>query len=78
MDVVKGDYRLNSIYTRERDCDQMAMGLPPVTSAVLLINNFGKTWASLRNICDASATLSEIMRKWYVCMYVFLIINIIF
>jgi hypothetical protein len=28
-------------FTLEIDCDRMAMGLPPVTSAV--INNFGKT-----------------------------------
>jgi hypothetical protein len=34
MDVVKGDLRFN---TTEIDCGQTAMGLPPVTSAVLLI-----------------------------------------
>jgi hypothetical protein len=33
-------------FTPEIDCDQTAMGLPPVTSAVFLTANFGKTWAS--------------------------------
>jgi hypothetical protein len=48
MGVVKGDYRT---LTPEIDCDQTAMGLPPVTSVVFLIaSNFGKTWASQRNI----------------------------
>jgi hypothetical protein len=28
--------------------------------------NFGKKWASRRNILDASATLSGIKHKWYV------------
>jgi hypothetical protein len=48
------------------------MGLPPVTSAVFLIANFGKTWLSLRNIWDTSATPSGIKREWYVyvCIYV--------
>jgi hypothetical protein len=48
------------------------MGLPPVTSVVFLIAklNFSKTWASRRNIWEASATPSGIKRKWYVCMYV--------
>jgi hypothetical protein len=45
----------------------MAMGLPPVTSAVFLISNFGKTWVS--NIWDTSTTPSRIKREWYVCMY---------
>jgi hypothetical protein len=36
IDVVKGDLRINS-NTPEIDCDQTAMGLPPVTSAVLLM-----------------------------------------
>jgi hypothetical protein len=35
MDVVKGDKRLIA-FTPEIDCDQMAMGLAPVTSAVFL------------------------------------------
>jgi hypothetical protein len=29
-----------------------------------------KTWASGRNIRDASATPSGVKREWYVCMYV--------
>jgi hypothetical protein len=33
MNDVKGDYRIIT----EIDCDQAAIGLPPVTSAVLLI-----------------------------------------
>jgi hypothetical protein len=33
-------------------------------------SSFGKTWASRRNIWDASATPSEIKREWYECMYV--------
>jgi hypothetical protein len=33
MDVVKGDQKIAS----EIDCDQMAMGLPSVTSAVFFI-----------------------------------------
>jgi hypothetical protein len=56
----------------EVDCDQMAMGLPAVTSAVFFImaNNFGKTWVSRRNVCCASATPSGIKREWYVkCEY---------
>jgi hypothetical protein len=50
------------------DCDQTAMGLPPVTSAVLFIaKQFGKT--SLRNIWDASTTPSAMKREWYdVCI----------
>jgi hypothetical protein len=36
MDFIKGDLRINSI-APEIDCDQTAMGLPPVTSAVFLI-----------------------------------------
>jgi hypothetical protein len=40
MDVVKGDLRINSTYEySEIDCDQTAMGLPPVTSAIFLIAN---------------------------------------
>jgi hypothetical protein len=31
VDVVKGDYRI--AFTLETNCDQTAMGLPPVTSA---------------------------------------------
>jgi hypothetical protein len=46
------------------------MGLPLVTSAVLLIANFGKTWASRSNIWVASAAPSGIKREWYVCMHV--------
>jgi hypothetical protein len=38
MDVVKGDLRINS--TPEIDCNKMAIGLPPVTSAVFLIAKF--------------------------------------
>jgi hypothetical protein len=53
--------------TPEIDSDQTAMGLPPVTSAVILITNFGKTWASRTNIWDASAGKK---REWYVCMYI--------
>jgi hypothetical protein len=50
MDVVKKDTTKGLIaLTPDIDCNQIAMGLPPVTSAVLL-NNFGKTWASRRNI----------------------------
>jgi hypothetical protein len=47
---------------------QTAMGLPPGTSIVLILNNFGKTWA-FGNIRNASATPSGIKREWYVCMY---------
>jgi hypothetical protein len=36
MDVVKGDLRI-VVFTIEINCDQKAMDLPPVTSAVLLI-----------------------------------------
>jgi hypothetical protein len=49
MDVVKGTKVLIAL-TPEIDCNKTAMGLPPVTSAVLLIANFGKTWVSRRNI----------------------------
>jgi hypothetical protein len=35
MDVVKGGLGINSI--PEINCDQMVMGLPPVTPAVFLI-----------------------------------------
>jgi hypothetical protein len=38
MDVVKGDTGLIAL-TPEIDCNKMAMGLPPVTSAVFLIAN---------------------------------------
>jgi hypothetical protein len=54
------------------DCDQAAMGLPPVTSAVFVLSyHFGKmiAWASWRNIRDVSATSSGIKREWYVCMF---------
>jgi hypothetical protein len=35
----------------EKDCNQTAMGLPLVPSAVFLIAKyFGKMWVSLRNI----------------------------
>jgi hypothetical protein len=34
MDVLKDDKRINSM--PEMDCDQAAMGLPPVTTAVFL------------------------------------------
>jgi hypothetical protein len=36
MDVVKGDKGLIA-FTPEIDCDQTAMGLPPVTAGVFLI-----------------------------------------
>jgi hypothetical protein len=50
-------------------CDQMAMGLPSVTTAVTsLLSNFGETWASRRNIRDVSATPAGVKRKW--CMYI--------
>jgi hypothetical protein len=43
MDVVKATKGLAAL-TPEMDCDQTAMGLPPVTSTVFLIaKNFGKT-----------------------------------
>jgi hypothetical protein len=45
------------------------MGLPPVTFALFLITNFGKTWVSRRNIWDTSATPSGIKREWYVCIH---------
>jgi hypothetical protein len=53
------------------ECDQTAMGLPPITCAVFLIFclqycSFGKTGASRKNICDAFATPPEIKREWYV------------
>jgi hypothetical protein len=38
------------IAVTEIDCNETAMGLPPVTSAVFLTANFGKTWVSRRNI----------------------------
>jgi hypothetical protein len=34
----------------EKDCDQTAMDLPLVMSAIFLIGNFGKTWASRRSL----------------------------
>jgi hypothetical protein len=56
--------------TPEVDCDQTAIGLPPVTSAVFLIaSNFGEMCVSRRNIWDVSATPSGMKREWYVCMY---------
>jgi hypothetical protein len=38
MDFIKGDEGLIALIT-EIDCDQMAMKVPPVTSAVFLIAN---------------------------------------
>jgi hypothetical protein len=32
------------------------------------LSNFGKTWASPSDICDASAAPSGIKHEWYVCM----------
>jgi hypothetical protein len=52
----------------EIDCNKTAMDLLPVTSAVFLIANFGKTWVSRRNIGDTSATPLGIKREWYVCI----------
>jgi hypothetical protein len=37
MGVVKGDKRIRIAFAPEIDYDQTAMGLPPITSAVLLI-----------------------------------------
>jgi hypothetical protein len=34
-----------------------------------VLSNFGKTWASRRNICNASAIISGIKREWYVYTY---------
>jgi hypothetical protein len=34
----------------EIDCDQKAMSLPPVTSAVFLLSQFSKMWVSRRNV----------------------------
>jgi hypothetical protein len=47
-----GNIKRLMMMTPEIDCDQTAIGLPPVMSAVLLIalNNFDKTWGSRRNI----------------------------
>jgi hypothetical protein len=45
--------------TSEMDCDQTAMNLPPVTSAVCLIAK------SFWNILDVSATPSGIKSEWY-------------
>jgi hypothetical protein len=55
MDVVKGDYRINSI-TPEIDCNKTAMGLPPVTSTVFFIGNkfwwdLGVSQEYLRSLC---------------------------
>jgi hypothetical protein len=48
------------------DCDQTALSLPPVTSAVFLIpNNFGKR----ENIWDAFLTPSGVKRERYVTWY---------
>jgi hypothetical protein len=44
----------------------MAMGLPPVTSAVFLVASIGKMWVPRRNISDVSATPLGIKREWYV------------
>jgi hypothetical protein len=66
MDVLKRRLRINSIYTRS-DGDGLTTCHVTYYSQ---LNNFGKTWASRRNIWNASATPSEIKREWYVCMYV--------
>jgi hypothetical protein len=58
MDVAKGETKGLIALTPEIDCNTIAMGLQPVTSAVS------------RNISDTSATPSGIKHKWYVCMYV--------
>jgi hypothetical protein len=34
----------------EMDCDQVTIGLPPVASAVFLMADFGKMWASQKTI----------------------------
>jgi hypothetical protein len=60
MDVAKGETKGLIALTPEIDCNTIAMGLQPVTSAVS------------RNISDTSATPSGIKHKWYVCMYVFM------
>jgi hypothetical protein len=63
--------------TPEKDYDQTAMGLLPVTSVVFLIaklaSNVGKTWASRRNIRDVSATPSGIQCEWYVLVCICII-----
>jgi hypothetical protein len=55
-------------FTPEIDCDQTAMGLPPVCS-ISHSYNFGETLASWRKFWGTSATLSGIKREWYVCMW---------
>jgi hypothetical protein len=48
------------------DCDQTAMSLPFVSSAVFLIaHHFGEMCVSRRNILDASATPLGIKHEWY-------------
>jgi hypothetical protein len=55
--------RINSTYTWDK------LRWTYTLSAVFLkLSNFGKTWASRRNIWDASATPSGIKREWYVCI----------
>jgi hypothetical protein len=51
------------------DCDQTAMGLPPVTSAVFS-KLFGKIWVSRSNIWDVLATPSGIKREWHVIIII--------
>jgi hypothetical protein len=58
-------------FTPEIDCDQAAMGLPPVTSAVFLIaKQFLQNEGVWEKYPDASATPSGIIHEWYKCMYV--------
>jgi hypothetical protein len=52
----------------ETDCDQTAIGLPPITSAAFLIAILVIAKQSGRNIRDASSTPSGIKRERYVCM----------
>jgi hypothetical protein len=65
MDVVKWLTAISS----EMICDRTAMGLPPVTSAILFVklSYFGKTWLSRRSIWDVSASPSGIKLEWHVC-----------
>jgi hypothetical protein len=50
--------------TPEFECDQTAIGLPPVKSVVFLSKSFSKTWMARRNIPDVLATPSGIRRQY--------------
>jgi hypothetical protein len=52
MDVVKGDLKVLTPLTIEIECDEMAMGLLTVISAVfLLAKSHWESWGNLRCLC---------------------------